>query len=305
MTPSYLAPAKVNLCLNVTGRRSNGYHELVSVAGFTAFGDYLSLCPILLGAGEDARTELQISGPFAADLRNAGGDTLIIAAYLALAKHLPLDMFQFHLEKHIPLGGGLGGGSADAAACLRALMKTTHASLSPYKLAKIAASIGADVPVCLAPGWQLMTGTGTSLVKLAPPADTPHYCVLTNPGIAVSTKDVFAHLTSFSQEDPAWLATEQTSALESGAFERLMAFGNDLQAPACKLYPKITDLLDQLNSLKSAFPSDYIGSAMSGSGGSCFCLMHSKDAADQAVSHLQDHSIWATATAFVSPTSPL
>ena len=77
---SYLAPAKVNLCLNVTGRRSNGYHELVSVAGFTAFGDTLSLHPVRLDAGEDAKTDLQITGPFAADLQNAGGDTLIAAA---------------------------------------------------------------------------------------------------------------------------------------------------------------------------------------------------------------------------------
>jgi len=302
---SYLAPAKVNLCLNVTGRRSNGYHELVSVAGFTAFGDTLSLHPVQLDAGEDAKTDLQITGPFATDLQNAGGDTLIAAAYSALAMHLPLDRFRFHLEKHIPLGGGLGGGSADAAACLRALIETSQASISPEEVAKIAASIGADVPVCLAPGWQLMTGTGTSLVRLTPPEHGTLHCVLANPGIAVSTKDVFARLMSFSQDEAARLATEQTSALESGAFEKLMAFGNDLQAPACALYPEIADLLDQLAGLRSDFPSDYIGRAMSGSGGSCFCLIRSKEAADRAASHLQDHGIWATATAFVSPASPL
>ena len=304
MTISYLAPAKVNLCLNVTGRRSNGYHELVSVAGFTAFGDTLSLHPVRLDAGEDAKTDLQITGPFAADLQNAGGDTLIAAAYSALAMHLPLDRFRFHLEKHIPLGGGLGGGSADAAACLRALIETSQASISPEEVAKIAASIGADVPVCLAPGWQLMTGTGTSLVRLTPPEHETLHCVIANPGIAVSTKDVFARLMSFSQDEAARLAAEQTSALESGAFERLIAFGNDLQEPACALYPEIAELLDQLAGLKSDFPSDYIGSAMSGSGSTCFCLIQSKEAAEKAASHLQDQGTWATATTFVPPHLP-
>ena len=84
-----------------------------------------------------------------------------------------------------------------------------------------------------------------------------------------------------------------------------MAFGNDLQAPACALYPEIAELLDRLDGLRSDFPSDYIGSAMSGSGGSCFCLMQSKEAADKATSQLQDHGIWATATNFISPTSTL
>lgn len=302
---SCLAPAKVNLSLNVTGRRSNGYHELVSVVGFTAFGDTLSLHPVQLNAAEDTKTDLQITGPFAADLQEAGGDTLIAAAYSALAMHLPLDMFRFHLEKHIPLGGGLGGGSADAAACLRMLIETSQASISPEELAKIAASIGADVPVCLVPGWQLMTGTGTSLVRLTPPAHRTLHCVLANPGIAVSTKDVFARLMSFSQDEAAHLVTEQISSLESGAFERLIAFGNDLQEPACALYPEIAELLDQLAGLRSDFPSDYIGSAMSGSGGTCFCLIRSKEAADRAASHLQDNGTWATATAFVPPPLPL
>ncbi len=295
MIMRYHAPAKVNLCLKVTGRQTNGYNKFVSIAGFTAFGDNLFVNRVESGS----RTIITLSGPFAAALENTGDDNLILAAAVAITNYNQKGLLQFHLEKNIPVGGGLGGGSSDAAACLRALIKDMPDPPSAEELHNITVQLGADVPVCLSPGWQLMTGTGTTTQPVFPRTNTAVHCVLANPGIVVSTKDVFAHLPSFSPLNDDSLATEQVAALEDGAYDRLIDFGNDLTIPACALYPEITALLDKLSGLGRDFPSDYIGHAMSGSGGSCFCLMRSADASARATQLLQESGIWATATKFI------
>ena len=295
MVMRYHAPAKVNLCLKVTGKQADGYSRFVSIAGFTDFGDYLFVDKV----ESESRAVITLSGPFAAALENTGVDNLISAAAVALTNNNQMNTLQFHLEKNIPVGGGLGGGSSDAAACLRALIKDMPDPPSAEELHDITVQLGADVPVCLTPGWQLMTGTGTTTRAVFPKTNTPVHCVLANPGIAVSTKDVFAHLPSFSPLDDDRYAYEQMIALENGAYDRLLDFGNDLTIPACALYPEITALLDKLLGLGRDFPSDYIGHAMSGSGGSCFCLMRSADASARASQLLQENGIWATATKFI------
>ena len=291
----YHAPAKVNLCLKVTGRQPNGYNKFVSIAGFTAFGDYLFVRKI----ESEIRTFVTLSGPFAAALENTGDINIISAAAAALTNNNQKSLLQFHLEKNIPVGGGLAGGSSDAAACLRAISKDLPDPPSAERLHDIAMKLGADVPVCLKPSWQLMTGTGTTIQPVFPKINTPVHCVLANPGIVVSTKDVFDCLPSFSPLDEDSYTTEQVTALENGAYDKLIDFGNDLTMPACALHPEINALLDRLLGLSRDFPSDYIGHAMSGSGGSCFCLMRSADACARATQLLQESGIWATATKFI------
>jgi 4-diphosphocytidyl-2-C-methyl-D-erythritol kinase len=161
-----LARAKVNLTLEVLGRRPDGYHELASLVAFAEIGDLITLdpdVPLKIGDAADAVT---ISGPFATSLV---GENLIITTLQRLAAVAPgLQIGPIHLAKHLPVAAGIGGGSADAAAMLRAVRHATagqpQATAVPW--AAIAASLGADVPVCVASRACWMTGTGGALTAL-------------------------------------------------------------------------------------------------------------------------------------------
>ena len=196
------APAKFNLCLQVLKKREDGYHELLSFAGFTQFGDRLSVCV-------QPQDKMEYEGPFADALVRAGGDSLCKKLCQGLREAgYDLPPLHIRLEKNIPLGGGLGGGSTDAAALLRLISdKILPQTLSSEEVLEQAAQIGADVPVCLYPGWQIMTGTGTKRqpVSLAVDSDIPVYVVLANPGLPLSTAEIFASLSEYSvsAEEPA------------------------------------------------------------------------------------------------------
>ena len=142
------APAKINLALHVTGRRADGYHLLDSLVTFTRFGDRIGLAP----AGKDA---FSLSGAFAPALSaaSADGDNLVLqardrlrAALIAQGRAAP--PVHIHLEKNMPVASGIGGGSADAAAALRALARLWDAG--GIDLSAIGLGLGADVPMCLA-----------------------------------------------------------------------------------------------------------------------------------------------------------
>ncbi|MEL6318330.1 MAG: 4-(cytidine 5'-diphospho)-2-C-methyl-D-erythritol kinase, partial [Pseudomonadota bacterium] len=152
---SELARAKVNLCLHVVGRRDDGYHLLDSLIVFPALGDRIEAEPARAGLG------LAIDGPFG-DMLDTGADNLVMraAAKLRDALREPRGA-ALRLTKSLPVASGIGGGSADAAATLRALASLWERSPEPDALAALALSIGADVPACLAspnPVW--MRGIG-------------------------------------------------------------------------------------------------------------------------------------------------
>ena len=280
-----VAPAKLNLCLKVLGKRSDGYHEVLSFAGFTTFGDHLSVAIA-------AKDRIELSGPFAGALSAAGGDTLC-AKVTEMLRHADIALPPLHirLEKNIPLGGGLGGGSADAAALLRLIAdKILPQQITQELLFAMAAKIGADVPVCLYPGWQIMTATGTDCrpAALSFPDNTTFYAVLANPNLHVSTADIFSNLQSYS--DSALPQLEH--AIEKGNLIEILSIGNDLTDPACALHPEIRVLIDQLAKPHSGL----IGAAMSGSGASCFALTINKIEAMQLSANLQKRGIWAEAS---------
>ncbi len=149
------APAKVNLALHILGRRTDGYHELDSVVAFADVGDVLVLQPA-------ERTELTLAGPFAADVPTTA-DNLVLKAHAALAKHLALPSVAFHLTKNLPVASGIGGGSADAAAALRGLLKLSGNKPDDDVLNRIALTLGADVPVCLQGSACRMQGVGETI----------------------------------------------------------------------------------------------------------------------------------------------
>ncbi len=279
------APAKFNLCLQVLKKREDGYHELLSFAGFTRFGDRLSVCV-------QRQDKMEYEGPFAGALIRAGGDSLCKKLCRGLREAgYDLPPLHIRLEKNIPLGGGLGGGSTDAAALLRLISdKILPHTLSGEEVLEQAAQIGADVPVCLYPGWQIMTGTGTKRqpVSLAVDSDIPVYVVLANPGLPLSTADIFASLSEYSVSAESQLA----DYIQQGNLEKIIAIGNDLTAPAVARYPEIARLIEVLGQPHKGF----IGAGMSGSGSSCFALTTNKSSAQYLAQGLKKKGIWAHTT---------
>ena len=270
------APAKVNLNLKITGRREDGYHLLNSIVVFTAFGDQIDLSP----ASSDS---VRVSGPFAASL-TAPGDNICLRALSAFREAGgKADPLAIHVEKQIPVGAGLGGGSSDAAAILRHLNGVSAHPLTEERLAGVALSLGADVPVCLAGTAQCMQGIGEILTPLDPP---PHgHLVLARPDAMLATGDVFRR---WQQAGPSGAAPDTGSRPD-----RIIAAGNDLEAAATTLVPAIGKVLASLRDCDGV-----IAAQMSGSGTACFGLFGDADAAGRAAQRLADSGLWAVATGF-------
>lgn len=269
------APAKLNLGLRITGRRPDGYHELDSCVVFTELADRLTVMPA-------DRLGLEVVGSFAHALRGQP-DNLVLRAARALAAHAGRTPdVRFLLEKRIPVAAGLGGGSADAAATLRALGRLWQLGLEPSELLAIAVELGADVPVCVLGQSARMRGIGERLEPIAlPPLDL----VLANPDLAVSTARVFAGLGPIG---PASGCPLPVPARRADLMDWLRAFGNDLEAPARRLAPVIDQVLEAIG----AQPGCQLA-RMTGSGATCFGVFEDEDAAGRgAAAVLRAHPRW-------------
>ncbi len=281
--PTDTARAKINLTLRITGRRADGYHELESLVVFADIADTLTLDPA-------AHTSLDITGPFA-DAIGAAADNLVLKAFNALAALVPgLKGGRFRLDKHIPVAGGVGGGSADAAAALRLLARHNGLSFDDARLMTAALRVGADVPVCFMSRACIMTGVGE---RLSPPLRLPALpALLVNPRVGVSTRDVFAVLAkSGLPKDGRALGDVPRDA--GALVEFLRGHGNDLTAPAIACAPVIGDVIEALKALPGVRLA-----RMSGSGATCFALFATEAEAKSAESQLaaQRPEWWAAAT---------
>jgi 4-diphosphocytidyl-2-C-methyl-D-erythritol kinase len=246
------APAKINLYLHAGARRADGYHPLDSLVVFADLGDELRIEP---GDG----LSLSIDGPFAAAL-GAQSDNLVLRAARALAAHADIaPNARMTLAKNLPVAAGLGGGSADAASALRGLVRFWNFAIADTALQAIALSLGADVPACLAGVPLRMEGIGEKLTPLTnfPALDL----VLVNPGIALSTAEVFARLERRSGTSRPVRPAHDRDALVA----RLERTRNDLEEPAASLAPEIREVIGALCSDPSVFIA-----RMSGSGATCF-----------------------------------
>lgn len=260
------APAKINLTLHVTGRRADGYHLLDSLVVFTDTGDRISTRPA-------EGLSLTVTGPFAQGIP-VDDSNLVLRA----ARHLGVTNAAISLEKNLPMASGIGGGSADAAATLRALARMTGRALPK---AQTLATLGADVPVCLASWPRRMSGLGEVLAEV--PALPSIWLVLANPGVPLSTPAVFAALTRRDGAAMPQALPHLASAAELAAF--LQTQRNDLEPAACSLAPVIGTTLSAL----SAQPGCLIA-RMSGSGATCFGLFpdpHSAAAAARKIAGAQ------------------
>ncbi len=266
------APAKVNLFLHVIGRRADGYHLLDSLVVFAAVSDVLRAEP-------SDRLSLDVDGPFAAALVGES-DNLVLRAARALA---PAGAgARLVLTKNLPVASGIGGGSADAAATLRLLCRLWRLSPSAQELARMAEALGADVPVCLAGRPSRMGGIG----ELLEPAPELPRCgiVLINPGVGVSTADVFRSRRG-DWSSPANLPASWPNIAAMAA--DMQSLRNDLERPALSLQPVIGDVLAAL----AALPGCRLA-RMSGSGATCFGLFDGPEAAASAAERLQRSGWW-------------
>jgi 4-diphosphocytidyl-2-C-methyl-D-erythritol kinase len=280
------APAKINLFLHVTGKRPDGYHDLQSLVAFAEVGDVLIV-------ERDSGFSLDISGPFASGL-TGDADNLVLKAARALDEYLGLNEgARFTLIKNLPVASGIGGGSADAAAALRALIEAwRRPEAFGQDVDAVAARLGSDVPVCLWSRTAWMEGRGEN-VKLLPQLPDA-YLVLVNPGVSVSTADVFRRLVIRENE------TRLPPPAAFVSFEALVRYlrttRNDLEAPALTIAPVIGTVLDALAREGAAFVR------MSGSGATCFGLFETAEAADAAARAIAraEPSWWTCASAFAA-----
>ncbi|WP_300036540.1 4-(cytidine 5'-diphospho)-2-C-methyl-D-erythritol kinase [uncultured Roseobacter sp.] len=256
------APAKINLALHVTGQRADGYHFLDSLVVLVDVGDNLTVKP-------SSETTLRISGPSAGGIPTDGSNLVLRAAAL-----MSCDA-EITLEKHLPAEAGIGGGSSDAAACLRALSRMSNQPL-PGRNALLA--LGADVPVCMVNGLSRMQGTGGLVSRLGAAPDWP--MILVNPRVSVPTPVIFRELAS------------KTNAPLSGGFpvgadpadqmRWLCAQRNDLEPAAIAREPVIAEVLEILRAQQGCQLA-----RMSGSGATCFALMQSSEDRDSATAYLR------------------
>jgi len=302
------APAKINLALHVRRRRPDGYHDLETLFAFATDGDLITV--------EAAQTNtLTITGPFAAALLPVSNSTpyttaakagtqlgadnedaygspnaapshapwngnLVTAAADAFTAAFALSTYHaITLEKHLPIASGIGGGSADAAATLRALACLHGVPSTHPRLHEIAAKLGADVPACLANRTTLGTGKGDALTNLEGLSGTP--LLLINPGVAVSTAAVFK----------TWDGQDRGPIPEGDLLARALGGRNDLELPALALAPEIAEVRTLLDAAHGVLLA-----RMSGSGATCFALFETLEARDDAATGTRAHGWWTLAT---------
>jgi 4-diphosphocytidyl-2-C-methyl-D-erythritol kinase len=267
------APAKINLGLAVTGRLGNGYHTLDTLFCTLNVGDTLTFDPM------DSGIELSVLG---ADLPVTSDNLVFRAAQLYFEVAGITGGVRLVLEKRLPIAAGLGGGSSDAAACLRGLQRLYPSKVDLFALAK---SLGADVPFLIRGGGARASGIGEILEPLVLPKI---HVVLANPMVGITAKEAYVGLNGrfgSSLDVPSIL-----EALSRGDVSP--PYRNDLEAPVLKAYPIVQEVKDVLSK------AGLFGVLMSGSGSTCFGLAQNKEeAARVAVSlQLEQPDWWVRAT---------
>ncbi|ESW65459.1 4-diphosphocytidyl-2C-methyl-D-erythritol kinase [Mesorhizobium sp. LSHC422A00] len=268
---TWLAPAKINLALHVTGRRADGYHLLESLVVFTRFGDRVEIEP----ADAD---RFSVSGRYATSVP-IDDSNLVVKAREALRRQAGQQStapVAIRLEKNLPVASGVGGGSSDAAAVLQGLVGTWGLDIGEAELSRIGLTLGADVPMCLAAKPLVARAVGDEL-SLVP--DFPALAlVLVNPGVAVSTPDVFNALEKRENDGlpPLPRAFDFHSVRNWLEITR-----NDLEPAAQAIQPPIGRALSLLNRAGSGF------SRMSGSGATCFGLFETGNVAKRAAAEIR------------------
>lgn len=273
------APAKINLYLHITGKRTDGYHTLDSLVGFVDIGDTIRITPA-------ESFSLAIDGPFAdcftAAERDTGPDSanIVIRAARTLAARRQKELtFKITLTKNLPLAAGMGGGSADAAATLWGLMEFWQIRPQAVPdLTDLMLELGADVPVCLPCRTTIMRGIGEELSPPPPFQEIP--ILLINPLESCSTAALFKAYQGPYRPNVTWPAR---FASHADFISFLRQLDNDLTPGALAAIPAIKTILDALEQTAHCALA-----RMSGSGATCFGLFDTEEHAQDAARALQE-----------------
>ncbi len=257
------APAKINLALHVRARRADGYHEIETLFAFLRDGDEIRVSP--------GPASFRIDGPFAAGLATEG-DNLVTRAVTSFSQAFGIEQpYTIALTKNLPIASGIAGGSADAAATLRALARLNDIPLDDPRLFACADGLGSDVPACLLGRSAIGTGRGEQLAPRDGLTGTP--VLLVNPGVAVSTAAVFE----------GWDGRDAGLIGEGSLLDLALAGRNDLEPPARVVAPVIDEVLE---TLREGMP---VLARMSGSGATCFALYASESDRTRAAAAIRAH----------------
>lgn len=277
------AHAKVNLNLDIVGKRANGYHELSSLFVFTDFGDTLTFYPW-------DNFALEVTGKFADKLAIDEQNSVVKAVKL-LAAALDINpQIKIILTKNLPIGAGIGGGTSDAAAVLNGLLKIWNRQLPRQTLMDLALSIGADVPPSLDFQNVMVRGIG-EILNTAPVLPHKIPLVLVNPCKKVPTKEIFmGRDNTFS---PAFNFKTQYTSIKDLCLD-LTKTKNDLMASAIKLCPEIREIFTGIQAEGSLFTQ------MSGSGATCFGIFATVEDAHLAAKNIKKtHQNWWVKETFI------
>ena len=280
------ARPKVNLTLRVLGKRPDGYHALESLVAFARKpADVLTLHP-----GDTAG--VTVSGPGASAIL---GENLIARALRLLVDAEPrLRLGALHLEKHLPVAAGIGGGSADAAAVLRLVRRANPDIASSVDWQAVALKLGADVPVCVDSEAAFMWGIGERIASLPGLPALP--AVVVNPMVPVPT-DKTAQVFRRLGAGPLASVSEPSLPGPFGSAQDVVTYmreiGNDLEAPAMTVVPEIATVKSAL-----AASAGCILAQQSGGGPTCFGIFVTDAAAEQAAVALMaaNPAWWIAAT---------
>jgi 4-diphosphocytidyl-2-C-methyl-D-erythritol kinase len=263
------ASAKLNLALHITGQRADGYHLLHSLVAFADIGDEISVKPAI----EDT---LRVDGPFADGVPSLEQNSLGAALAAVRGWAEAPDPLHIQLTKNLPIASGIGGGSADAAALIRLLMQGRALTVAQMN---DSLALGADVPMCVVGHPALVGCIGEDNTPVTLPEA---HVVLVNPGVAVSTPNVFGALDNKNNAPmPDWTAPTSFSDLVG----HLQNTRNDLMVPAISIAPDISRCLEVLREAPFA--------RMSGSGATCFALLETASDAERLAAQTQNaHPDW-------------
>jgi len=284
-----IAPAKINLYLHIGAVRPDGLHDLESLFVFTDAGDRLIVAPA-------DKLSLAVEGPFAEMLSGAPiEDNLVWRAAIALSDGAGISPgAAIILDKRLPVAAGIGGGSADAAAALRALVSFWAISIDEGELQSLAFDLGADVPACLTGAPVYVSGAG-EIIKPGPSLPDLGIC-LVNPGVAMPTGPVFGDFDAANPDPTVPLALklgEISSLLELES--ALSKTKNDLQPHAIARASIIGDTINFLSQCDGAKAT-----RMSGSGATVFSLFAARAEADKAAGAARKKGWWSLAAGLAS-----
>ena len=275
--PWWLAPAKINRFLHIVGRRPDGMHDLQTVFQLLDYGDLL-------------RFQMREDGLIIRHLSGVSADTLpeedltVQAASLLKQVASARSGVDIYLHKRLPAGGGLGGGSSDAATCLRALNELWGIAATTEELAAIGLALGADVPVFVRGCTAWAEGVGEDLTPIPP---DKRWFLVACPPVEVATAAVFAHPDLTRSHSPITMRL----FLEDPA-----KYGNDCESVTRSLYPQVDELLCSLGS--------YAPASLSGTGGCVFAAFTDRSAAEQARENLAPGDVQSFIARGIAQTPP-